>query len=70
MPRYFVECRSLGHEAVLELVRPSCLQPVASLTAFVDLWLAAHTEEKIEFVHDMVSDKHMSSHQRATGSDG
>ena len=54
----------------MELVRPSRVQPVASLTAFVDLWLAAHTEEKIEFVHDLVSDKHMSSHQRATGSDG
>ena len=54
----------------MDLVTPSRVPPVASLTAFVDLWLAAHNEEKIEFVHDLVSDKHMSSHQRATGSDG
>ena len=54
----------------MELVRPSRVPPVASLTAFVDLWLAAHTEDKIEFVHDLVSDKHMSSHRRTTGSDG
>ena len=44
---------------------------VAFLTAFVDQLLAAHTEAKIDFVHDLpVINKHSNSSWRTTFSDG
>ena len=55
----------------MELTKRSRVMLVASLTAFVDQWLATHIEAKIDFVHDLaIIDKHRDSSVRRTGSDG
>jgi len=60
VPGHCVEYRSAGHTGVMELTTPSRVLPVASLTAFVDQWLAAHSEAKIDYVHGLeVIDRHV-----------
>ena len=69
VPGHCVEYRSAGHTGVMELTTPSRVLPVASLTAFVDQWLAAHSEAKIDYVHGLeVIDRHVADTPRHSGS--
>ena len=45
--------RMAGHSGVMELTSPSRVLPVASITAYLDLWLDTHSEAKIDCVHDL-----------------
>ena len=53
VPGYCVEYRMAGHSGVMELTSPSRVLPVASITAYVDQWLDAHSEAQIDYVHDL-----------------
>jgi len=42
-----------GTRGVITLANPKKILPVASLTDFIDHWLAKHSDSRIDYVHEM-----------------